>query len=109
MQTQKDNIIQINDWCKKFLADNGLTFMEPNISLRAGAGYHGYRFYLDQDGIHAFYTGATREYFDIDRLTQENCLIGRELIFHWTEVKSAIIGHVSESRRQQEMMNNFSV
>jgi hypothetical protein len=109
MKTQEENMIAINTWCQEFLAANGLTFMKPDISLRAGAGYHGYRFYLDKDGIHAFYTGATRETFDLDRLIRDNCLIGRELIFHWQEVKAAICVNVEESRRQQEMMNQFAV
>lgn len=109
MKTQEENIVAINTWCQEFLASNGLTFMKPDISLRAGAGYHGYRFYLDKDGIHAFYTGATRETFDLDRLIRDNCLIGRELIFHWKEVKNAIYANIEESRHQQEMMEQFVV
>lgn len=109
MKTQEENMIAINTWCQDFLAANGLTFMKPDISLRAGAGYHGYRFYLDKEGIHAFYTGVTRETFDLDRLIRSNCLIGRELIFHWKEVKNAIYANIEESKLQQKMIEQFTV
>lgn len=88
MKTQEENIVAINTWCQDFLVENGLTFMKPDISLRAGAGYHGYRFYLDKEGIHAFYTGAMRETFDLDRLIHDNCLIWKRTNFSLEGSKS---------------------
>lgn len=106
MKTQQECIHEINEWCKNFIQESGISSIRTNIHLCTDNGRIGFRIFVNFSGITAEHP---RIWYDSRELGKENNLVGRELISRWDEIKANLIYQADIKALQRQTVDTFNV